>query len=527
MINGPNGNSETGFIKSIPSFSVKKTIIFLYILNIVVRLYGIWFPRWAWDEPYYFSGGINIITFFSGLIKGEWRSDQIPEFFNVVGIVNKYICLIPALLGFLFEKIFHLQTTLPIGAYFSRFFLGFLPNILIVVYIQKIILLIWKSDFLLICNLVLFLFPYRLIETSIYGVADSLVTFLAVASIYYLIKIMQTGDGELRLKYIRMNALFVCFAVSTKMNVGVICGLVFFIVLFYDHYVKKNSSISLINSLKNYILIFVALFIIINLPYLFHFQTWIDSVLYHANGGYKFLIRGHPLAYFFMIPAMGIGWGLLIVSLAGLVFCLFQPIRKTLFPVFIFMLLYYVFLSSTYGSTHNWQIPLIPFLVLFASFFLYSIYLKLTHHVKQPISLMLTILVLILVSAVPFKHILEFKMNLTEKPETLEILRIKLQDIPQDELVFLRDEKIKSLSDLQNKNFIVFTNDWFAIESHPYPKFLLRYENFQKRTSNTDWLLIRKYVEQNWKLYSVIQPKHFTSWTNNTSVNASYFIYKK
>jgi hypothetical protein len=527
MIHHLSGNSEIESPKLVSDILFKRIIIFLYILNILIRLYGIWFPRWAWDEPYYFYGGINITTFLSGLIKGEWRSDQIPEFFNVVGIVNKYICLIPALLGIASEKLFHLQTSLPIGAYFARFFLGFLPNILIIVFIQKTIRIVSKSNLLLICNLILFLLPFRLIETSIYAVADSLVTFFAVASIYYLMKLIHSNDENQKLKYLKLNALFVCLAASTKINVGVVCGLTFLIVIIYEYYKPQRHSISLLNYLKHYVFFFITLFIILNLPYLFHFQTWINSILYHANGGYKFILKGHPLTYFFLIPSMGIGWGLTIISAAGIIYCLYSTFRKLLFPVFIFILLFYIFLSATYGATHNWHIPMIPFFILFSSFFIYYVFTILTKYFSQTISNVIIVLLLISISIIPLKNIFQFKMNITEVPETITSLNKTLQAIPQNEVVMIRDEGIKSISDLNNKNYIVFTNDWFAIESHPYPKFLLRYENFRKRTFDTDWIAIRQYVEKNWKLYSVISPKHSTSWTNNTSVNAEYFVYER
>jgi hypothetical protein len=524
-----NENADHGFSKLISGPSFKKIILFLYALNIFVRLYGIWFPRWAWDEPYYFFGGINITTFLSGLIHGEWRSDQIPEFFNVVGIVNKYVCFLPAILGIIFEKIFHFHTTLPVGAYFARFFLGFLPNILILVYIQKIIRVISKSNFLLLCNLILFLLPFRLIETSIYAVADSLVTFFAVASIYYLIRFMHSEDQKERSRYLKLNAVFVCLATSTKINVGVICGTVFIVVLLYDNYLRKNNFLFVLNYLKRYLLIFTILFIVLNLPYLFHLNNWLSSTMYHANGGYKFILKGHPLTYFFMIPSMGIGWGLTILSLAGIVYCFFITERKILFPVLMFMLLFYLFLSTTYGATHNWHIPMMPFLILFASLFIHFVYLQLTKYLPSSVSVCLIGLLLIVISILPVKNIYQFKTNITEAPETLQLLNEKLQSFPSGEVVMSRDEKIRSVSDLdsQGKNYIVFTNDWFAIESHPYPKFLLNYENFQKRTFDTDWLAIRKYVENNWKLYAVISPKHFTSWTNNTSVNAEYFVYQR
>ena len=228
-----------------------------------------------------------------------------------------------------------------------------------------------------------------------------------------------------------------------------------------------------------------------------------------------------------MIPSLGIGWGLLVVSMAGLVCSLLTPKRKLFFVVYIFILLFYLFLSSTYGATHNWHIPLIPFLILFASFFIYFVYIFFIKHLTQSVSLVIIGLFLISISIIPLKNIYQFKMNITENMETERLLKIKLEHVSQNECVFIRDEKIKSIADLNSsKKYIVFTNDWFAIESHPYPNFLLHYENFQKRTYDTDWLLIRKYVEKNWKVNSVIEPKYSTLWTNNPSVNVSYIIYE-
>ena len=530
-------------------------LFILYALLIAERLYGIHFLRWAFDEEQNFGGGTAILKWTFNLFGANISNPEMEHLVSIYGIVGKYLAVLPAALGFTLERVFSIDLSIPLGLIFTRVFVSFLPSILTIYLIHKIVCLISDNKVFLVAALGLFLITFKHIETAHYGVSDALSTFFAVLSFYYYLQFSLQTIPKKASKYLALTTIACMLTISTKINVGLVMtasiGLLLVLKDWKTEIGRKNIQIFALTA--------IGAFVVINLPYLVQFEEWSGEIIRHLKE-YSYTIRGSFLTPFYFHPPFGLGTPILLAAFGGmyygarLVIIGFELQKGRVRPVIkrtvsddvfllplLFLVSFYIYLAFSRGVIHRWAIPMTPFFVLFAAYLISLSYhwcSALPSKFKTFFSIFF-ILVFLGMGITPLSHIFQFNLALTTEPNSYEQLqKFVNQQVTENncicniEGVLLKNcsenapESIDALKE-SSIEYIVFSDFWFS--ERRYPLSILYLEVIDKRTHG-NWRTIRQYLEgeqNDWKLEQVIQPKHYTYWSTNIAQPPIFYIYKR
>ncbi|MEZ4884264.1 MAG: glycosyltransferase family 39 protein [Chitinophagales bacterium] len=608
-------------------------LLFLYSLLILERFYGIWFLRWAFDEEQNFGGGTAMLKGGLNLFGAGIPNPEMEYLVTIYGVVGKYLAVIPAAMGFALEKILPIDLPIPLGLIFTRIVVSFLPSVLTIVLMHRIVGLISDSKVFLFSTLALFLFTFKHIETSHYGVSDALSTFFVVLSVYCFLQYSLKGKR----KYLIWTAVVCVLTVSTKINVGVVVTAVVFVCLIFEgrdgevesfweegeksrgnltnscklwQWLKRaehrgteaqrifegtdgevegfweegeKSRGNLANSCKLWqwlkraehrgteaqrifegrdgevgsfwkkMMVFGGAwglaFVVINLPYLIQIEVWYSELVRHINE-YPYTIKGTWQTPFYFHPPFGVGWGILLLTFAGIIHYLFDKqaflfkskmaANSVFFPALFFLILFYMYLTFSRGIIHRWTIPMTPFLVLFAGYCIAALYdwcLCYAQQFDKWIGGGVVLLILVM-NFQTIGHVLQYDLALTAKPTTYE----KLQNFVDENvspntciynvegivLTHCSEEAPANIEALKSSElqYIIFSDFWFS--ERRYPVSILYLDVIDERTHG-NWRSIRNYIEgegSGWKLEQIIEPEFFSYWSTNIAQAPIFYVYK-
>jgi len=529
----------------------------LYSLLILERLYGIGFLRWAFDEEQNFGGGTAMLKWGLNLFGANILNPEMEHLVSIYGIVGKYLAVFPAAMGFLLEKIFPIDLPIPLGLIFTRFFVSFLPNVLTIFLIHRIIRLISDSKVFLFSTLILFLFAFKHIETAHYGVSDALSTFFVVLSAYYFLQFSIHQGSEKNNRYLMCTAIACMLAISTKINVGVIITATIGIFLLRNTW-ETGGTVLFQKNLRFFIFTSIVAFLVINLPYLIHFEEWYGELIRHIKE-YPYTIKGTWHTPFYFHPPFGLSLPILLLALGGMWYGVLKSFEKKqwifhgkmvnqkmiasiFLPALLFLLLFYVYLAFSRGIIHRWAIPMTPFLVLFAGYFMevsYQWTLVRIPIIKHRFGLIcIALIVFFMLGAESLYHAIQFDLALTASPSTYEKLQnFVVEHIPPNTCIYNVEgiqlshcsenapESVEALRE-SGIEYIVFSDFWFS--ERRYPASILYLEVIDERTHG-NWRLIRNHIEENskdWILKEVIQPTYYSYWSTNIAQPPIFYIYK-
>ena len=581
-------------------------IILLYCLLIVERFYGIWFLRWAFDEEQNFGGGTAILKWGFNLFGANIPNPEMEHLVSIYGIMGKYLAVLPAAMGFALEKILPIDLPIPLGLIFTRMIVSFLPSVLTIVLIHKIIRLVSDSRVFLFSALILFLFTFKHIETAHYGVSDALSTFFVVLSGYCFLQFSLVLETKKRNRYLIWTSIACVLCVSTKINVGVvITGVIGLFLLFErggtetqilledeldtkakrknierrdaeagsfledehrrDMKAQSKGSQNFANDFQlwqqlkrnKHLVVFASTFLltflIVNLPYLLNFEEWYGELIRHIDE-YPYTIKGTWFTFFYFHPPFGVGWGVLLLAFGGNILWL-TTIRKKgdgvaqrkiaariLSPALFFLVLFYLYLVFSRGVIHRWAIPMTPFLVLFAAYFVsntYSWFLSFAPKVEAGLISILLALFFVLIGFKPLYHVLQLNLALTSTSTTYQSLQefvdqsispnTCIYNVEGIELKHCSEEAPKNITALKVSSieYIVFSDFWFS--ERRYPASVLYLDVIEERTHG-DWRTMRNHIEgeeSGWKLEKVVQPKYYSYWSTNIAQPPVFYVYKR
>ncbi len=241
---------------------------------------------------------------------------------------------------------------------------------------------IWSKKIGLIASF-LTAFTASLIQTAHYGVTESMLTFWLVLVLLLSLKLLE----KQRLKeYLRIG-LIVGLAVSTKIS-----ALSFIVVPLVSHSfvsIKNRKQFKYLNyQFKLLVLILVALvtFIILS-PYAFIDKTkFLESMAYEsgvATGKLKVvyvLQFEKTLPYLFQLKNLIWQVGpVVLLGYLGFLLLLFTAIKKKNKKLLIFVsfpLAYFVYVGSWHTKFIRYMVPLIPFLIMAASWLIFEVQKK-------------------------------------------------------------------------------------------------------------------------------------------------------
>ncbi len=520
------------------------SLILLYSFLILERLYGIGFLRWAFDEEQNFGGGTAILKWGLNLFGANVANPEMEHLVSIYGIVGKYLAIIPAAMGFALEKIFPIDLPIPLGLIFTRFFVSFIPSILTIFVVHRIIRLVSDSKVFLFSTLMLFAFALKHIETAHYGVSDALSTFFVVLSAYYFLQFSIHQRTEKDNKYLILTAIACMLTISTKINVGVIITATVGIFL-----LRNTWGTALFwKNLRLFVLTSIIAFLVVNLPYLIHFEEWYAELIRHIEE-YPYTIKGTWLTPFYFHPPFGLGFPILILAFGGMVYGLSHSLKEKnnrtahiFLPALLFLFLFYAYLAFSRGIIHRWAIPMTPFLILFAGYFMEMSYqwaLVQIPIIKSKRGLFLIGFFLFsILGAKPFYQVLQFDLALMATPSTYQRLQNFVNEhIPANTCIYNTEgiqlshcsenapESVEALKE-SGIEYIVFSDFWFS--ERRYPTSILYLNVIDERT-NGNWRLIRNHIERNdnaWILKKVIQPTHYSYWSTNIAQAPIFYIYK-
>ncbi len=509
----------------------KVVILVLFSLAALLRVYGVWYPRWAFDEAENFGGGLNMIKFFTNAL-GLTNEPYMEELW-VYGLVGKYMSILPVAVGFLVEKITQINYPIPIALIFTRFFIASLPSILSVYLLYRISKLIKAPKSFTIILLALCCCTFKHIETAHYAVAESLSTFCLVSSIFYWLKFQVSGYKVV--KYLKISTVLVALTASTKINVGMVLGITLAFSTFIPYLRQQFDFHRFLYFVKILIIFFFLPFILLNLPYFIHFFEWWAVIQTHVES-YPYIVKGSFVSLFYGDPIFGVDWGIFIVACLGILQAIWRKKDIYTAPI-LFLLLFYLYLSVSKGVVHRWVIPMSPFLVLLASDFLQDIYLFFKKKINQKANILAITSIILLIGIRPFYHTINYNINLTKKPDTYSLLKQYVADNQIDGAkslacyIGMHIPKVQttapaSVTELQESEvkYAIFSDFWFW--QRRLPASILN-QHFVNGRSKGNWEPIRQYVEQNWHLKQQITPKYWSNWSTNVASPPVFYVYEK
>lgn len=383
-------------------------------------------------------------------------------------------------------------------------------------------------------------FTFLHTRTSHYARHDIPVTFFIVLTYIFIIDIYKKS----RIKDYVLSGFFSGLAIATNWNAVV---LIPSIIISHILACRKRDK-NIINSLFNKLLILSGLMILVGLfcgaPFIFlDFKTFyqafffqvgrflsvhpVEPVLF-AQRGWVFYVS-HSLFY-------GLGWPLLILSIAGLLYAIYKHSREDIliiaFPVF-----YYLFFGYMGSSAiDEYIIPILPFLVLLAArVFLDAVYkLKIeSFHLKIAIIAILSFSVIWIPAKYTMRHNwllaqsdtrtlakrwIENNIPKGSKIALEKYVYVGPQNIP---LVEIKEEKIARLNAILEgdqlkgkvtKHLLKLPypgNTYRLIEIAPSFHMLEDYENYydyeQLKTDKVEYVVVRNFFPD--MFFSVDIPK--------------------
>lgn len=517
-------------MNSVPEKNYNTLLLLLILFAFSMRLYGIWFPRWGFDEEQYYQGGINLVNFFHALITFDFASLTEIEIVSIYGVLGKYLSVPCVLLGSFIENVFNIPFQIPPGLVLTRLITSFFPNIFIFYFTFNMCSLLSVNNVFKVSYLILLTFAFNIVETAHYAVPDSLSSLLVASCLYYLMKFVLV---EFKKKYLYLSSFSAAMAACTKINVGVILlATIFATIIYYSSiYYKKHK---IIDYLQTSILVFFLSFLIINLPYLISYRKWLNEIYSHI-ATFPFEVKGNFFSYFFDAPPMGVGGSVILLVFAGIIVVVILKKKCFIIPA-IFCFLFYLFLSTSKGGVHRWIIPMTPIMLFFGAAFLEYVYEKTILNNSKVIAVTLVGVILSGTLIYPFYNILLHDLTLVETPDIYaEVKQYVESSLPIGHCggcyigVDLNGVETKAPKDIETLNnngmqYLVFTDFWFL--EREYPGFLLDMISLN-RWRNGDWETIRRYAETNWKLLKVFRPKFYCKWGLNKSKQQIFYIYQK
>lgn len=531
----------------------------LFVLLIVERFYGIWFLRWAFDEEQNFGGGTAILKYVLNLLGWEVANPEMEHLVSIYGIVGKYLAVLPAAVGFGLEEVLAIDLPIPLGLIFTRIVVSFLPSVLTVYLVWRLVQQMGGGRLMELGVLVLFLFTFKHVETAHYGVSDALSTFFVVLSVYFLRQFSVAIGGKAQRKILLFLALSCVLAVSTKINVGVvITGVVGYTLIGIGFKYRDTERRRKVEGLFLFIGGWLGAFVVINLPYLWNFSEWYGELLRHVNE-YPYTIKGSWRTPFYFHPPFGVGWGVLVLALGGMLVFLGRKILEErqvfkkkekwtgleewiLLPALCFLVLFYAYLAMSRGVIHRWAIPMTPFLVLFAAYFgqwIYDWSLEFFGVEWKNLVVFVGGVGVLGMGIVPLFSIFCFNLSLTDLPNTYHRLEEVLQkEIADGGCIYnLEGLKIEQCSEDTPENvlaleesgieYVVFSDFWFS--ERRYPSSILYLEVIDFRTHG-NWREIRNYLESthnHWREIHRIEPKYYTPWSTNIAQPPIFYVYQR
>jgi len=264
-------------------------------------------------------------------------------------------------------------------------------------------------------------FSFLHVSSSHYITADVPVTFFVVLTVLVSFWIIEKGD----IKFYLLGGLLAGFAIATKYTGGLVILCLFFAYIFRLMRGKKEYERIF------YCLIALVCGFLIGVPYaikeiptfLRHVATEINE--YTTLGHLSHEGRANWWYYSGYLYRQGLGRGIFILSMAGLVLAAVKSTEKRFLSI-LFLVAYFIWVSSCKVRFPRALVPVLPFFSLFAAFFLSSLWAWLVK--GEPFKerrVLVNLLVILLIGVMlffPLKNVWSFSYNLTKTdPRTLTI----------------------------------------------------------------------------------------------------------
>ena len=496
-------------------------LLLLFALNILSRTYGICFNRIAWDEEQFYFGAKGLLRWVNTLLFEGAFSNIADDLISVYGIAGKYLSAIGLLVHELYLCFFNYGELFE-SFVFIRIFSSLIPSLIAVYLLFKLSQKISASKIFQYAVLLLSAFAFRWVESAHYAVPDSLSTLAVIWSLneYLALKKKYSFGVLLRLA----AALSLGFA--SKINIGLlIWGLLS--AWIFIQVLSKNEQWKVLLKLQLY---FILLTLLIHIPYLFYLPLYIEEIIFHLNE-FPFIITANPLIYFIFKPAMGVDWMIFAVAMLGVGFLgiKYRFKTKVFFMPLVFLFGIYLYLSFAGGAIPRWEIPIIPLLIIFASYFVkeMSFLLKKTLYMNIFALIMLVAMVLR-----PAFHVFQFDRALINNDPVWTEMQKDIHSLNKKKEVFFDYSlNLNSVDEFKNSSYtcaVLHDHWWNDFDMNAIPS---KYESEENNASfiGSGTLEIRRYIRKNWHKIGDYTPQFYTYWTWNPAINypASLYVRSK
>ncbi|MBN2727993.1 MAG: hypothetical protein JXR53_02110 [Bacteroidales bacterium] len=490
--------------------NISPILIALFLLNILTRTFGIWFNRMAWDEQQFYFGGKGILRWLYNTFTGNGFSDISEDLVSIYGISGKYLASIGLAFHELWLSLFGFGSAYD-AFVFTRIFSSLIPSLISVYLLYKLAQKLSDSKTFHFAVLFLSAFAFRWVESAHYAVPDSLTALAAIWTILEWVNLQKKQSVWVIFRL----AFAISLGLASKINVGLLLwGLVS--ILFIIELLRKKQNF------KNFLILqmlFIGITLLVHLPYLFYLELYIEEIRFHIFD-FPFVISGHPLIYFIFKPALGLDWAILIVSVLSIVFLFFRKSseRWKYLPLLVWIVLFFTYLSFSKGAIARWEIPIIPFLLIFASYGIVPIIQLLK---KGKIQVITVAVLLILLCARPAYHIFQLDIGLIYQETVWQNLNDDLDKYQCNEKRFNDfDIKIHSVDEFIAAGYscALIHDHWYNdLDMNDIPA---KYENSENSVSfvGSGTQEIRNYIRGNWHKVGSYQPKFYTTWTYNPAL---------
>lgn len=345
-----------------------KTRLFLFGIMLLAALFR--FYNLNWDSSHFFHPDERNID--NAVAAIDFFTQMDPKFYAYGGFL---IYLYKATVDFVsfvlqspsFAKDWSMINL--VGRYYSAFFstITIIPLFLLTKKLFR-----EKTAFL---TCLFYALTVSSIQTAHFSITENLLTLLLVLLSYLALLYYERPSYKLLI----VQGVFLGIAIATK-TTGISFGLlpaVAFLLLLWHH---KQSFPKLLSSGIVLLVVALAVFTLFS-PYTFlNWDKFIESMRYEnsvavgTNPVVYTLQFSHTLPYLFQLRNLFWQLGpLMLFALIGVVFFVGTLIRKPkplLIIFFSFPLLYFLYVGSWYTKFVRYMVPLIPFFLICAAFFL-------------------------------------------------------------------------------------------------------------------------------------------------------------
>ena len=354
-------------------FSVFCLLFSVFCLGGFLRFYNL-----NWDQGHFFhpderniAAAVSKISFFDQLNPKFFAYGSLPiYFFRAIGETLTVLFKNPAWV-YDWAKINLISRG--VSAFFSS-----LTIILVFLIAQKI----WNKKVGLIATF-LTSFSVSLIQTAHYGVTESLLVFWLMLILFFSLELLekQTMKGYLKIGLVGGLAL------ATKIS-----ALSFFIIPLITHFFISTQHRKQFKYLNYQLKLFVSMIIAfltsaIFSPYVFlDRKSFLESMIYEsgvATGNLKVvyvLQFEKTLPYLFQLKNLIWQIGpVALLSYLGFLLLIFMAVKQKDKKILVFLsfpLVYFAYAGSWYTKFIRYMVPIIPFLTIAASWFLFEIWKK-------------------------------------------------------------------------------------------------------------------------------------------------------